>query len=161
MVYNVKEYDELDFNKLYLINLLLSNPSSDILFNNLRKKNNLVYSCGSSIIIRNGILIIRAMTSKSNIHLAKLIIKNTITALKNMDKYSENINNILERLEMNLLREKDNFYAEPGDIINYFYKSDISSEEILNELRKISKKDLLDCIERLYLKCVYTLEGEE
>jgi len=159
MVYNIKDYKERDFYKLYMINLILSNPSSDILFDNLRKKNNLVYACGSSIMIRNGILIMKAVTSKKNIILVKGVMEKVVKDLKNINEYKDNINRIIERLESNLLREKDNFYIEPSDIINKYYESDITTEEVLKILKSITLDELLECINRLEIKCIYTLEG--
>ena len=109
MIYNVKEYKENDAYKLYLINLLLNSSSSDLLLQNLRKKSNLVYSCGSSVFLKNNLLIIKAVTSKEKIDLTKKVIASTIDSLKNIDDYKENICNILYRLELNLERQKDNF----------------------------------------------------
>lgn len=159
MVYNIKDYKESDFYKLYLINLLLSNPSSDLLFNNLRKKNNLVYACSSSMLIRNGLLITKAITSKKNIKLAKLVIEKTINDLKNINDYKENIERIVEKLEYNLLREEDNFYVKPSNIINEYFSSDINSKDELEIIKNISIDELLECINRLELNLIYTLEG--
>lgn len=161
LVYNIKDYTEKDFYKLYMINMLLSNPSSDILFNNLRKKNNLVYSCGSSVMIRNGLLVVKGLTSKNNIKLTKLIINKSIDDLKDKNKIKDNINKIIVKIENNILREKDNFFIEPSNIINKYFKSDISTEEELEILKKMDINDLLDCINRLEIKCIYTLEGVE
>jgi len=158
-IYNIKDYNEDDFYKLYLINQILYNSYSDLLFDNLRKKYNLVYSCGSSIMIRNGLLIIKALTSKNNIKLAKIVIDKTIKELINIDDYKDNINRIISRLENNLIREKDNFYIEPTDIINNYFKSDISSEKLLNILKSIRIDELKECISRLETKCTYVLEG--
>lgn len=161
MVYNIKNYLEKDFNKLYLINLLLNNSSSDILYDNLRKKNNLVYSCGSSAMIRNGLLIIKATTSKNNINIAKKIIASIIDDIKNIDNYKKNIERILNKFEDNLIRELDSFLVEPNNIINNYFKSDKSSYEILKQLKEINLEELKECIDRLEIKCIYTLEGAE
>ena len=161
MIYNIKDYTEKDFYKLYMINMLLSNPSSDILYNNLRKKNNLVYACGSSVMLRNGLLVVRALTSKNNIKLAKLVINKSIDDLKDLNNIKDNINKILVKLENNILREKDNFFIEPSNIINEYFKSDISTEKELEILKKMDINDLLECISRLEMKCIYTLEGVE
>ena len=155
----IKDYKESDFYKLYLINLLLSNPSSDLLFNNLRKKNNLVYACSSSMLIRNGLLITKAITSKKNIKLAKLVIEKTINDLKNINDYKENIERLVEKLEYNLLREEDNFYVKPSNIINEYFSSDINSKDELEIIKNISIDELLECINRLELNLIYTLEG--
>ena len=161
MIYNIKNYKEEDFYMLYLINSLLSNPSSDLLFYNLRKKNNLVYSCGSSIMLRNGLLIMKAITNKQSIKVAKLVMEKVINDLKDINNIKDNINRIIEKLELNIIREKDNFFIEPSDIINKYFKSDITSEELLKIIKNINEKELLDCINRLEIKCIYTLEGVE
>ena len=86
MIYNVKEYKESDVYKLYLINLLLNSSSSDLLLQNLRKKSNLVYSCGSSVFLKNNLLIVKAVTSKEKIDLTKKVIASTINSLNNIDR---------------------------------------------------------------------------
>lgn len=159
MIYNIKDYNETDFYKLYMINLLLSSSSSDILLNNLRKKSNLVYACGSSIMIKNGLLFIRALTNKDNVKLVKLIIEEVISSLKCIENYKDNINKILYRLTMNLEREKDNFYTLSSNIINKYFKCDINSEEELEILKNITEDDLKGLIDKIELKCIYTLEG--
>lgn len=159
MVYNIKKYKVGDFYKLYLLNLILSDPSSNILFNNLRKKNNLVYSCGSYIMIRNGLLIIKALTSKNKIKLTKAIITKTLNRLNTPVDYKDNITRILQRLNNNIRREKDNFFIKPTDIINDYFKSDESSEKTLEILNNIKLEELKEVITRLEIKCSYTLEG--
>lgn len=159
MVYNIKDYSEKDFYKLYLINLLLSSSSSELLLYNLRKKNNLVYTCGSSALLKNGLLLIKAVTSKNNIKVVKMVIEDVIKSLTDIDKYKENVANILYRLKLNIEREKDDFYITTSNIINKYFKSDLSSEEELEIISNILKDDLVDTIKRIELKCMYTLEG--
>ena len=161
MVYNVMNYSEEDFYKLYMINLLLSSSSSDLLLNNLRKKNNLVYSCASSVMLRNGLLVIKATTNKYSIKLCKMIIEKVVSDLKNIELYNENINKILYRLTLNIEREKDNFFINPSDVINKYFKMDISSNEVLNILKNIKMDNLVEMVNRLNLVCIYTLEGVE
>jgi len=159
MTYNIKDYSEQDFYKLYLVNLILNSSSSDILFNNLRKKNNLVYSCGSSMLIKNGLLIIKAVTSRKNIKLVKLVIEDVIKSLNNIDNYKNNIENIIYRLHLNLERKKDNFYINTSEVINKYFKSDKTSVEELEILNNIERDELIDFINRIELKCIYTMEG--
>lgn len=159
MVYTIKDYNVSDFYKLYLINLILSSSSSDLLLYNLRKKNNLVYACGSSALLKNGLLMVKAITSKKNIKLAKMVIEDVMNSLKDIDKYKDNIGNIMYRLSLNLEREKDDFYVCTSNIINEYFKSDITSEEEFDIISNIEKDDLLDVINRIELKCMYTLEG--
>lgn len=160
MVYNVKDYKEKDFYKLYLINMLLNNSSSDLLLKSLRKENNLVYSSGSFILIRNGLLFVKATTSRNNIKLVKMIIESVINDIKIGKIDSKNIDNILHKLSLNIEREKDNFYLSSQDIINDYFKTDLDSESVLNILKKITINDLVECANRLEIKCIYTLEGK-
>lgn len=161
MIYNVKDYKEEDSYKLLLVNLLLSSSSSDLLLENLRKKSNLVYSCGSSVFMKNNLLIIKAITSKNNIEFTKKIIIETINSLKDIDKYKENICNILYRLNLNLERKKDNFYSYSDDLINDYFKTDKSLEEELEILSNIERDDLINVINRLNLCGIYVMEGNK
>lgn len=159
MVYCVRDYKEEDFYKLYLINMLLNNSSSDLLLKSLRKENNLVYHCGSSIMIRNGLLFVKAVTNANNIKLAKMIIESVINDIKQGKVNKENIDNIFHRLSLNIEREKDNFYITSSKVINDYFKTDIDSEKVLKILKNITLTDLMECANRLEIKCIYTLEG--
>ena len=157
--YTFCKWKEDDFYKLYLVNLLLSSSASEILLNKLRKENNLVYTCGSSVLIRNGLLLIKALTNKNSIKLVSMLIESIIKELSDIDKYKDNINNIIRRLSLDIEREKDNFYISTANIINEYYECDISSEEELEVIKNISNEELLDLINRLELCSMYTLEG--
>lgn len=161
MIYSVKDFKDIDTYKLYLINLLLNSSSSDLLLQNLRKKSNLVYSCGSSVFLKNNLLIVKAITNKDKIDLTKKVIDSTINSLKNIDDFKENICNILYRLELNLERQKDNFYILSDDMINKYYKSDKTLEEEIKILSDIDREELIDVINRLELIGIYTMEGNK
>ena len=159
MVYCVKNYKEEDFYKLHLINMLLNNSSSDLLLKSLRKENSLVYHCGSSIMIRNGLLFVKAVTNANNIKLAKMIIESVINDIKQGKVNKENIDNIFHRLSLNIEREKDNFYITSSKVINDYFETDFDSEKVLKILKNITLTDLMECANRLEIKCIYTLEG--
>lgn len=159
MVYNVKDYNQDDFYKLYFINLLLNNSSSDLLLKGLRKENNLVYSCGSSIMMRNGLLFIKATTNKNNIKLTKVIIDSIINEIRNGYIDNNTTSDIIHRLSLNIEREKDSFYVDSSNIINDYFKIDLSSEKVLNILKCITIDELIEFANKLELKCIYTLEG--
>ncbi len=159
-VYNVKDYKEEDFYKLYMINLLLNSSSSGLLMNSLRKKSNLVYSTGSNVMLKNGLLFIKAVTNKTNIDYVKMIIKELMNELNNIEKYDKNLYNILKRLELNKERELDNFYIATSDIINKYFETDLTTSEELEILKSISYDELKEFVSRINLKATYVLEGE-
>lgn len=159
MVYNVSDYKETDMYILYLLNLLLSSSASDLLIKKLRKKYNLVYTCGSSILIRNGLIIIKANCSLKNIEMAKLVIKDLMLSFKNMDSYKEEVSNIIYKLHLNLERSKDDFFELSSNLINNYFKSDKTREEELNIISNLEKSDIENLANRLNLNCIYTLEG--
>lgn len=159
-VYNVKDYKQEDFYKLYMINLLLNSSSSGLLMNSLRKKSNLVYSTGSNVMLKNGLLFIKAVSNKTNIDYVKIIIKELMNELNNIEKYDKNIYNILKRLELNKERELDNFYTATSDIINKYFETDLTTSEELEILKRISYDELKEFVSRINLKATYVLEGE-
>ena len=160
LVYSVKDYSEKDYYKLLLLDLLLSSSTSDLLLKNLRKKSNLVYTSSSNILMNNGLLFIKAMTNKVNIKLVKLIIFEIIKDLNKVKKYSKHIENIINNYELNIKREQDNFYVISNNVINKYYKTDLTSKEELEELKNITLDEFKEFISRLVLTCEYTLEGE-
>lgn len=160
MVYNVKDYKKEDFYKLYMINLLLNSSSSSLLMNALRKDSNLVYNTSSNVMLKNGLLFIKAVTNKTNINYATLIINGIIEDLKNIEKYEKNISYILKRMELSKERELDNFYINTSDIINKYYNTDLTTDEEINILKNITSNDLKEFVSRLNLKVFYVLEGD-
>ena len=160
LVYGFKDYNKEDFYKLLLIELLLSSSSSDLLLQNLRKKNNLVYTSSASIMMKNGLLFIKAMTNKDNISIVKMIINELLNDLKNTKKYKKYIDTIINNYELNMNRELDNFYITSNYVINKYYETDLTSQEELVKLKNISLDELKEFINRMVLVCDYTLEGE-
>ena len=160
VVYNVKSYKEKDFYKLYLINLLLSSGSSGLLLSILRKKSNLVYTASSHSMLKNGLLFIKVSTEKRNIDLCLLMIKELINDLNNIDKYKENINNIVTKLELEKERELDNFYITSNDVVNEYFKTDIKTSDEIEIIKNISLDELKDFVTRLNIVCQYVLKGD-
>ena len=160
VVYNVKSYKEKDFYKLYLINFLLSSGSSGLLLSILRKKSNLVYTASSHSMLKNGLLFIKVSTEKRNIDLCLLMIKELINDLNNIDKYKENINNIVTKLELEKERELDNFYITSNDVVNEYFKTDIKTSDEIEIIKNISLYELKDFVTRLNIVCQYVLKGD-
>ena len=158
--YAIKNYKEEDFYKLYLVYLLLSSQSSDLLLENLRKKSNLVYTAGSSVFLKNGLLIVKTLTNKNNISTVNMIINSLLNDLSNTDKYIENIKRIIDNFEDNIVRDKDNFIYQSTIIINKYFNIDISREEELRKLKSITSDELKDFIKRIVCVLKYSMEGE-
>ena len=160
VVYNVNDYKEEDFYKLYMINLLLNSRSSGLLMNSLRKQSNLVYSTGSNVMLKNGLLFIKAVTNKTNLEYAKLIIKSIMNDLNNIEKYEKNINFIMRRMELLKERELDNFYVATSDVINKYFNTDLTTSEEIDVLKRITFDELKELVSRLNLKVLYVLKGD-
>lgn len=160
MVYNVKDYKKDDYYKLYMIHLLLNSSSSGLLMNSLRKQSNLVYHTGSSVMLKNGLLFIKAITDKENINYAKKIINTIIEELNNIEKFEKNIKYIIRRLELSKERELDNFYISTSNFINKYYNTDLTTSEEIEILKNITFDELREFVNRLNLKIVYSLEGD-
>ncbi len=160
MVYNVNNYNEEDVYKLYMINLLLNSRSSGLLMNSLRKQSNLVYSTGSNVMLKNGLLFIKAVTNKTNLEYAKVIIKSIMNDLNNIEKYEKNINFIMRRMELLKERELDNFYVSTSDVINKYFNTDLTTSEEIDVLKHITFDELKELVSRLNLKVLYALKGD-
>ena len=161
LVIGVENYSKKDHYILYLLHLLLSSSSSNLLIMNLRRKANLVYTCRSNVLIKNGLLFIKANTSMENINFVRAIINELLKDLKdNTDKYKKFIKNILNVYEIDIKRELDDFYTISSNIINKYYNVDITKEEEYEILKSIKTKDIKGLMERLTLIYDYELEGD-
>ena len=159
--YKVKDLkNEKDIALLKIVKNLLSSNSSRILFDHLRKENDLVYRCGAYTYNNFGSLTLWAITGNGNIDKVKEeyekvmikitdinFIKEKLSLIKEEYKLDDDL--VKERLYDTLMKEVDK-YIETLEKTFYELIKDVTPEEVKSFI-----------INRLVLVAKYTGLGEE
>lgn len=159
--YKVKDLkDEKDIALLKIVKNLLSSNSSRLLFNHLRKENDLVYRCGSYCYGNFGSLTLWAITGKDNITKVQEEYEKVMTIISDITFIEETIPLIKEeyKIDDDLVKEKlyDTLMQEVDKYIE-------AKEKTFYELIKdVEPKEVQSFIQnRLVLVSKYTGVGEE
>lgn len=159
--YKVKDMNsERDIAILKIIRNLLDSGQSRILFDNLRKDNDLVYRCGAYVYSSFGSLTLWAFTGKNNIEKCDSCFSEVMKKITDIDFITKKMSLILERakLEKELMTEKiyDILMEEIDKYIEY------KTNSFYDNIKDITPKEVKDFIEnRLVLVSKYVGVGEE
>ena len=130
------------------------------LFLNVREKYSLCYYCSAKYDRHKGIMLVESGVESKNIERAKEEILNQLNDVKKGNFTDDDINNIKRSLS--------NMYRTIGDYlssIESFYVSQIfdenklSTDEFIEKLDKVTKEEIVDAANKIYLDTVYTLVG--
>ena len=161
-VYKVNNMTENDTIYLNIIKDLLNSLSSRLLSKKLRDENDLIYSSKVVSYDNFGVFEITALINKNNVLLVKAKILEVMEDLKNEILISPLLENIKDRKRLNLLRILDDKYALFSDFVISNLGLDDTTEEIYKKIKNVTKKDIVDFIDRLILDTIYFLkEGED
>ena len=161
MVYKIDNMNQKDIYLLKIIEKILHPSSGGILFEQLRTKQGLVYSFDSFVSMPNGILQINIYTDKDKLELAKNTIINTINSLKEEKNIKELLPSIKNRLNISLIRRKDNNYSLIDNLTNQLFKCKNDSKIILKKLDFYSLEEICNFIKRLKLDLCFYIKGEK
>lgn len=152
-----------DFESKYVAvvyNYILGGGSDSKLFRTVREKHSYCYSIGSNYNIIDKLLLIRAGIDKANYrHVVKLIkkeIKNIIDG-----NFTENdIQNVIS----NYLSACQEMFDSPSSILNNYIGIEyIGSDPLkkrMEDIKKVTKNDIIEFAKKLHLDTIYLLEGE-
>ncbi|MGN1311407.1 MAG: insulinase family protein [Bacilli bacterium] len=143
---------------LLITNNLISSNESDVLFDILRTKNNLVYRC-DSIYYRNfGCLIIKSFTSKENIDMVCSLYNSVMDKISDSSYISEKLSLFIKKMETQKKLEKERIWDSLFTYIDKFLEYDIDNN--LDIMREITPDEVSYFIKnRLILTNIYIGEG--
>ena len=130
------------------------------LFLNVREKYSLCYYCSAKYDRHKGIMLVESGVESKNIERAKEEILNQLDEVKKGNFTQDDISNIKKSLS--------NMYRTIGDYlssIESFYLSQIfderkfSTDEFIEKLERVTKEEIVDAANKIYLDTVYTLVG--
>lgn len=150
-----------DYYPLFVLNSLLGQSPTSLLFEEVREKNSLCYSISSSLIRFDGALLIHLGTNKENIELASKLIKLQIQRLIDSD-YDEELLNISKKDCIdNLIASQDHAFSL---IEQSFLDKLLNREQDLNKkidyISAVTTKDISRVAKRLELISTVIVEEE-
>ncbi len=143
---------------LPLFNNLLGGSSSR-LFKNIREKNSLAYYAYSGFMKSFGIIYMYAGINYNNYEKTKKLMIDILNDMKNGNISSEEINDSKESLLSALSKNEDNIYSIVNDMIISVLFKKIDRDVYIKELKKITKKELVELSNKLELDVIYLLRG--
>ncbi len=140
-------------------NTILGGGSNSKLFQNVREKASLAYTCSSSYIKRKKNIIIRAGIEISNYDKAIEIIKQQLEDMKNGNFNDEDIENAKKLLISSI----DSIDEEQDTEITYYLgqelgKTNISINEYKEKIQEVNKEQILELAKTIQINTIYFLK---
>lgn len=148
------------FERLYVVPLyngILGGGASSRLFDVIREKNSLAYFCFSRYEKDDSLMFILSGIEKDNYEKTYNLIKKVLASMKKVTK--KEIKRIKEEI-ISSLKESDDYLSNYPS--NYYYNElyGISSkEELIENINKVTKFDIENIYNKLYLSNSYFLKG--
>ena len=140
-------------------NTILGVGANSKLFQNVREKESLAYTCGSSYIKRKQIIMVRAGIEIENYEKTLEITKQQLEDMKNGDFEEEDIQNA-----KNLIFATINSIEEEQDTeISYYFgqelaKNNVTVEEYRNKIEEITKDQIVEVANNTKINTIYFLK---
>lgn len=148
--------------KIYflLLHRLLYSTETDFIFNNLRVKNNLVYSSKVVTYSSNGLMYVIAYINKDCKERALKVIEQTLDALKDKKFLQESISKILKGFKYYIIRKNDDKYSKLYDFVDSLISDNYTCQKEYELYRKMDVDLFIEFLNNLELDTVYFLRGK-
>lgn len=157
--YKIENYTQEDIFMLSLLYFILNSQSSQVLFEYLRTKENLVYTAMASCYFDYGVLFITAQIYRDKKEKTIKTIKEVMQKLEDENFIKERLEKIKERKRINLERQKDTMSTIMGDFIDDYFRYRDSLAFEYEKIKVVTEKDIVAFVKRLHLDTIYYLEG--
>lgn len=158
--YKVKDMkSDRDRALLMIVKWLISSKDSDVLYDVLRSKNNLVYRCFSDCYLNFGALIIKAFTDKENIDLVCTLYNEIMLKISDVCYISEKLPLFAKQVLIDKKLKREKIWDILFEEVDNFFEHDVDS--ILQLTLDITSSEVSDFItNRLILTNIYIGEGD-
>ena len=139
-------------------NAILGGGANSKLFQNVREKNSLAYTAGSTFKRQKSAIFIRCGIEINNYEKALSTIKEQIEDMKNGNFTDEDINNSKELIIASI----NSISSEQDAEITYYYGQELSDnftslEEYVKKIREVSKEDIVEIAKDICINTIYFL----
>lgn len=152
--------DLTEFERLYVLPIycgVLGGGASSRLFNIVREKNSLAYSCFSRYEKDDSVIFIIAGIEKDNYKKARDLIKQVVSSMNDINE--EEILRVKEEILTSLKESTDNLQNYPEIIFNGKLYNMRSIENRMENIKKVTKEDLKEVHKKVFLTNSYFLKG--
>ena len=155
------QYGDKDYFALIVFNAMFGEFAHSALFTTLREKEGLAYSISSQFDIFTGLLEVYAGIEKSNRNQAMRGISRELNYIK-LGRFSSSLLNQTKKIiRMNALLSEDHALTLVEQCFNkvIFGDKSLSLENWLDEIEKVTKKDVCRVARQVKLQSLFFLEG--
>lgn len=146
---------------LLVYNEILGGGSNSLLFDTVREKNSYAYYINSTIKAYDNILMIYSGIECGNSNSVLKLIKKTFQNINKGNFKDSILDNAKETLISSIKASTDS----PAGIINTYYaKTLVNSDDFekrIEEIKSVTKEDIINLSKKVYINTVYLLEGDE
>lgn len=160
-VYKVKDMTEQDFYLLHHITMLLSSQSTRLLMKSLRDEGGLVYHTSSSVYLRRGFIVIRAMIHRGAKEETKRRIYDVMNQLKDEEFVKPLLDLVHDRMRINLKKMADNKSQLFTNYIDERLGMRLHYLDDYENYIGVTAHDIVSFMDRLKLDLVYYFEGDK
>ena len=160
MQFTKKNYAQDERYVLLLINTIINRNENNLLMNNLRFKNDLVYGCDSSKFSYLGCIEMTAFLSKNNIDKCKQLMVETLHELLDEDLF-------IKAKEKVMKTDKISLYAKLDDKFEKFYTINDKTlnidtfEDTIEKVSKVSYEEVRDFINDMEITNTLVIVGDK
>ncbi|MFD2925586.1 EF-P 5-aminopentanol modification-associated protein YfmF [Halobacillus naozhouensis] len=156
------KFGDDDYYALQIFNGLFGGFPSSKLFMNVREKHSLAYYAASRFESHKGLLLVFSGVDPKDYNQAKSIILDQMEAMKQGDFSDEQVTDAKEQVVNQLQETMDN----ANGLIEVLYHqmlsgSTIQSEELMENIRNVTKEDVVKVAEKIELDTIYFLTSQE
>lgn len=155
------QYGDKDYFALILFNAMFGEFAHSVLFTEIREKEGLAYSISSQLNVFTGLLEVYAGIEKDNRNQAIRGISRELNHIK-LGRFSSSLLNQTKKIiRMNTLLSEDHALTLVEQCFNkvIFEDKSLSSEQWLDNMEKVTKKDVCRVARQVKLQSLFFLEG--
>jgi len=152
---------DADYPSLQVLNGLFGGFPNSKLFMNVREKHSLAYYASSMLEGLKGLLIVVSGIASEDYEKARKIIDEQLLALKSGDFTEEHI----EETKHLLIHQLRSTLDHPQGMIEFDYQNELAEldrtpESFIQQIKNVTKEDIIECAKDIQLDTVYLLTSE-
>ncbi len=154
--------DVTDFEKKYVMNMytyILGGSGDSKLFKNVREKESLCYSIGSSPHPLYGIITINAGINNKDYEKAIELIKEQIESMADGNFSEEDVKKGIITYINSCKEINDSPIAIINNYISHEYLNTDLLEERMEQIKKVTKQDIIDLAKKVKINTIFLVEG--
>lgn len=146
--YQITDYNKLDVTYFNAVADILSVGNNQLLFDNLRVNNNLVYSVNVSSFITYGVIVVKLNVSKKNVEYSLKLIDDALNELLVKEKLTVFLDRLIKGVHVDILKEED----ERTSALSYAINNDLKLDNLkkyYNDIKNIDIDNLIGFVKRM------------